>query len=338
MQKALGYLVKNQFIAAILFLIAGYFLIQIRGILALVFASYIIMSALYPTVRALRKRKVPNFLAVIISYSILLGIVSLIVVPIIPFFASQIDSLIENFPSFTRKAALVFNIQISAGQISSLLTSVFSSIGRSAFAFTGQVLGGFFSVLAVVVISFYLMLDYDRFKQSLMHLFPKKMHNAVYETLILTENKLGSWLRGQLLLSGAVGLLTGLVLYFLGVDFALPLALLAAILEIVPTIGPILAAVPAIIVALTISPLMALIVAGAYLAIQMLENNLLVPKIMQSAVGLNPIIVILAIIIGANLMGVVGALLAVPFVSFLIIIFGVKEFNPYLKDKKESEK
>jgi len=108
--------------------------------------------------------------------------------------------------------------------------------------------------------------------------------------------------------------------------FALPLAVLAALLEIVPTIGPILAAIPAVIVAFTISPNMALIVVVIYVVVQVLENNLLVPRIMQRAVGLNPIVVIIGIIVGGQLLGIMGALLSVPFISLIVVIFkNVKE-------------
>ena len=103
-------------------------------------------------------------------------------------------------------------------------------------------------------------------------------------------------------------------------DFALPLAVAAGILEIIPTAGPILASIPAIIVALTVSPTLALVVAISYFIIQIIENNILVPKIMERSVGLNPVVVILAILVGGTLMGVVGALLAIPFLSALIII------------------
>jgi predicted PurR-regulated permease PerM len=108
-------------------------------------------------------------------------------------------------------------------------------------------------------------------------------------------------------------------------NYALPLALLAGFLEIIPTIGPILSAVPAVIVALTVSPTMALVVIGIYLVIQLAENNLVVPKIMQHAVGLNPVVIIIAILVGAELLGITGALLSLPFVSFVTVIFNSLE-------------
>jgi predicted PurR-regulated permease PerM len=156
---------------------------------------------------------------------------------------------------------------------------------------------------------------------SFVNIFPKNYRGKVFKTTRLIEDKLGSWLRGQIVLSFSIGFLTWIVLSLLGVSFALPLAVIAGILEIVPTIGPILSAIPAIIVALNISPLLALIVAVSYIFIQLFENNVLVPRIMQRAVGLNPIVIILSIIVGGKLLGVAGALLAIPFVSLIFVAY-----------------
>ena len=125
----------------------------------------------------------------------------------------------------------------------------------------------------------------------------------------------------QVVLSLTIGVITWLALTILGIPFALPLAILAGFLEIIPTLGPIIAAIPATIVALAISPVMALSVIAVYIVIQLTENNFLVPKIMQKAVGLNPVVIIIAILVGSNLFGVIGALLSIPFVSAAIIVF-----------------
>ena len=134
------------------------------------------------------------------------------------------------------------------------------------------------------------------------------------------DDKLGAWLRGQVVLCFSIGLLSWVTLTLINLPYAVPLAVFAGIFEAVPTIGPILSAVPAIIVALTIDPKIAITVAIIYFVIQMLENHVLVPNIMRHAVGLNPIIVIVGIMIGGSLMGITGALLAIPFISFLTVL------------------
>lgn len=166
-----------------------------------------------------------------------------------------------------------------------------------------------------------MLIDRNRIGKSVPGLLPENYKEKGILTIHLVEEKLGAWLRGQVILSLSIGLITWIALTILGIPFALPLAILAGFLEIIPTLGPIIAAIPATIVALAISPVMALTVIGVYTGIQIAENNFLVPKIMQKAVGLNPVVIIIAILIGGNLMGVAGALLSIPFASAAIIIF-----------------
>lgn len=153
------------------------------------------------------------------------------------------------------------------------------------------------------------------------NLLPEEYREKTRLTIHLVEEKLGAWLRGQIVLSLAIGVITWIVLQAMGIPYAVPLAILAGFLEIIPTLGPIIAAIPAVIVGFAISPVMGIAVLIAYAAIQIAENNILVPKIMQKAVGLNPVVILIAILIGAELLGVVGALLSIPFVSAAIIIY-----------------
>jgi predicted PurR-regulated permease PerM len=127
-------------------------------------------------------------------------------------------------------------------------------------------------------------------------------------------------MRGQLALSFIIGGAAYLGLSILSVPYALPLAILAGIMEVVPVIGPIVSAIPAILIAYLISPFLALMVALIYFVIQQLENHLIVPQVMNKAVGLNPLVVILAIAIGGRLLGISGALLAVPITVVIQII------------------
>ncbi len=314
------YFLKNHIIAALLLVIAGWFLIQIKGILILFFISYILMVSLVPYVKFMTSHKVPRPIAAALVYLAALLAIILLVVPLIPFFSTQIQSLIHSFPQYLDEILKVLGIEIGQSQVQSFIISQLNSIGSSAFAVTGAIVGTIFSTFLVFVISFYLMLDYERLKKEITYFFPKHQKEKVIDIVHQVEDKLGSWFRGQLVLCFSIGLCTWVALALINFPFALPLALLAGMLEIVPTIGPILSAIPAVIVALSISPGLAVIIVLIYIGIQMLENNVLVPKIMQRAVGLNPILVILAISICATMLGILGALLSVPFATLLIII------------------
>jgi predicted PurR-regulated permease PerM len=320
-----NFVLRNQVLTAILFLGLLVFLYEIRAILLIVFASFIIMSSLYPLVDFLRKYRIPVVISAAVAYVVLVGLIVLLIIPILPLFLSQVQELLNTLPKYLSNLSTSLGFEISKEEISSTVIQSIGSIGQRALAATGQVFGGIFSIITMIIISFYMLLDRERLEKSLSNLFPARYSNKASKTISQIEEKLGYWLRGQVVLSFSVGLLTWVALTLLGIPFALPLAILAGFLEIVPTLGPILAAIPAIIVGLSISPFAVGSIIVAYILIQLAENNLLVPLIMQKAVGLNPIIVILVILIGASLFGLIGALLAVPFVSALILV--LKAFN-----------
>lgn len=315
------YILQNQFLVTIIVVAIGWFILTMRDILIALFVSYILMAALSPSVEFLRRKGLPKALAVIIPYFATLAFLVLLIIPLIPFLASQVQSLFVRFPVYLNQAADLFGFDLNPVQINAFISSEFNSISRNAFDFTRRVFGGLFSALTILVVSFYLLIYHVRIRQNVVELFPRNSQEKVRLVLAQIEEKLGAWLRGQIVLSVSIGVLTYFALTILGLEFALPLALIAGMLEIVPTIGPIISAIPAVIVALSISPTMTLITIATYIVIQVLENNILVPKIMQKAVGLNPIIIILSIIIGNELIGVLGALLSIPFVSMLVILF-----------------
>jgi predicted PurR-regulated permease PerM len=317
----ISYFLRNQVVFTLVIIAIALFVLKIKGIIIAIFISYIIMAAFLPFVDSLRKRRVPRVLSVVIPYLIVFAFFTSLVIPLIPFFASQIQSLFVIFPRYLDQAAGILGIQIDASRLGSFFGSEIGLISQNAFALTSKVFGGIFSTLTIFVVSFYLLLDHDRIKKYLVNLFPIQNQKGVLLITSQIEEKLGGWFRGQIILSLFIGTITWIGLTVLGLEFALPLALIAGILEIVPTIGPILAAIPAIIVALNTSFNAALIVVLFYIILQAVENNLLVPRIMQKAVGLHPIAIIISVIIGSELLGILGALLAIPFISLLLIIF-----------------
>lgn len=320
------YIIDNHFLAAIIVIALFWLAIQLNGILIIIFISYIIMAALSPFSDFLVKKRIPKVFSVIIPYSITIAILVLLIFPLIPFFISQIQLLLNNLPRYINQVAKIFNLQIDSSNINSLFESDINTISKNALTVTGKIFSGAFSVLTVFVISFYLMLERDMLKKHLTSFLPTKHQDQAMKTIAQIENKIGLWLRGQLILSLTIGACTWGTLTVFGLPYALPLGLMAGLLEIVPTIGPIISAIPAIIVALTISPGLAISIVVFYILLQMLENNLLVPKIMEKAVGLNPIVIIIGVLIGSKFLGVLGALLAVPFIAMILII--TKSFKP----------
>jgi predicted PurR-regulated permease PerM len=316
----LKYLKENHFLTTVLFLMACYFIFLVRDILILVFIAFIIVATLSPLVEFLEGKKIPKIISVFVSYLIFIGIILSIVLPVIPFFTSQIQLLFKSFPQYIDQVTDILKLPFSSSQINSLLTSEAKVIGDNAFNVTSKFFGGVISTIAVFAVSFYTLLDKERIKNGIVSLFSKSWQKKAGTIMHVVEKNLGSWFRGEIVLCVTIGALTWVILTLLGLRFAFPLAIIAGLLEIIPTIGPIISAIPAIIVALTISPIMAIVVALAYEAIHTLENHVVVPNVMKKAVGLNPVIIILAVITGGRLMGVIGALLAIPFVSTLTVI------------------
>lgn len=319
--SVISFLSQNQILTALLIVGIGWLIVEIKEVLIALFVSYILMATISPYVEILERARVPKPIAVIIPYLGALAIFFLIVLSLLPFFLIQLQLFFSKLPSYLNQDITFLGVVIDASVLNEFASSEFENLGRGALSFTSKIFGGLFSAISILAISFYLLLYRDTVRNNFVSIFTKASQNKVRKITLLTEEKLGGWLRGQIVLSGFVGVLTWMILTVLGVDFALPLAVIAGLLEIVPTIGPILSAVPAIIVALNISPVLAGIVALSYFLIQLLENNVLVPRIMQRAVGLNPIVIIIGIIIGGKLLGVPGALLAIPFISLLVVIY-----------------
>lgn len=318
-KQILTYLLNNYVIAGILFVFFAWFLFEIRGIIISFFIAFIIMASLSSPVEMLKKRKVPNAVSVLLTYLTVLILLVLLVFPLVPFLNDQMQMLFKSLPNYFYQVGDALGLTITSSQVNQLITSEVNNIGKNAYTLTSKVLGGFFSVITILVVSFYWLLDRKNINAFLVNLMPQKSKSHATALLSNVEYKLGAWVRGQLVLCIFVGFLTWILLTIIGVPFALPLALIAGFLEVVPTLGPILAGVPAVMVAFTISPTMAAIVIGMYIGIQVIENHLLVPKIMQKAVGLHPVAVIAAVMIGASLFGVIGALLSIPFVATLVV-------------------
>ena len=315
------YILENHILATVIIIAIAFFLFQIKGILLGLFAAFIMVASIYPFVKVLEKRKVPKILAITLIYALVIAFVVLLVIPILPFLAEQIQALFKAIPIYLDSVSRLFGINLDLKQIQSYITPVISALGENAYSITSKVFGGIFSIVTIFVISFYMLIEKERLEKSIPEILPASYREKARITLVQVEEKLGAWLRGQIVLSFSIGIITFIVLTILGIPFALPLAILAGFLEIIPTIGPIIAAIPAVIVAFAISPIMGLIVMLAYVGIQVAENNLLVPKIMQKAVGLNPVAILISILIGSQLFGIIGALLSIPFVSAAIIIY-----------------
>lgn len=302
-----------------LFILGLWITYLIRDLLIILFVAIIFVSALSPMVDALVKLKIPKVLSIALAYVAIIAIVAGLIVSILPPLIEQSSRLIVAGPSLVAQFFNITNID------KSVFSSEVTSLSRNLFSITLALFDNLLAIIFLLVLTFYMLLERDNLETRIALLF-KSRGERVRRSIVKIEERLGAWLRGQLVLSLIIGVLSYIGLVILDIPYALPLAMIAGIMEVIPVIGPIISAIPAIFVALTISPILSVGVAAMYFVIQQLENHLIVPQVMKRAVGLNPLIVILAIAIGSRLLGVAGALLAVPMaVVFQIIAAEVIE-------------
>lgn len=305
-----------------------WFLFEIRDILFLLFMSFILMSALRPLVDGLERIRVPRILAIFILYVLVIGIIGGVIASIIPALVSQSGKMFTQLPEFVGKLFPYVSTDIQA------YMQQLAPVGENIVRVTLGVFSNILALLTVGTFTFYFLLERRNLKEIMTGFLGRSMGDRVFSVLMEIERRLGSWVLGELCLMLFVGLLSYGGLYFLRIEYALPLAILAGLLEIVPTIGPTLSAVPAILVALASSPspFLALSVIALYIIVQQVENNLLVPLVMRRSVGIPPILTILALMIGGRFGGIAGAVLAVP---MLIAVQEVFNSFPVTPQKKE---
>jgi predicted PurR-regulated permease PerM len=313
----------------IIILLALGFLFLIKDALALLFVSVILAAAFDPLVDQLQKFKIPRFVSIVGIYIVALSFVSWAIYLLSGPLTIQVVDMSKSFPDFYTNINQnlggsidlnnIFNKEVFNASFSNITKGV-GQATSGIFNVLGSVFGGMISFFMVLVITFYLVVEEKSNKHFINSITPVKHQPYVSKLMSDIQQRMGYWLRGQLLLSLIVFVMVYVGLMLLGIKYALILALLAGIFEIVPFIGPWIAAIPGVFFAFAYSPGKALAVAIMYLLVQQLENNLIVPKVMGKTTGLNPLVVLIAIMIGARLGGIVGALLAVP-VTLVIAVY-----------------
>lgn len=292
----------------VLFLLSLNLLWQLRSLLITVFICFVFMGALNPLVNRMENAKIPRPLAIAILYLIILVFLSFGVAGIVPILIDQTTGLINNLPSLIENTTFFGAKAIDVSNQFKILENLPTSIAKVTLALFSNIFSGFI----ILVITFYLLIERKNLSKYSFSLFAakgRKKTNLIIERL---EKRLGSWINAQLFLMFIIGILSYLGYLIIGLKYAVPLAIMAGILEIVPNIGPIISTIFAGIVGLTISPATALLAIILGTVIQQLENNFIVPKIMKETIGLNPLVTILLIAAGSKLGGIMGAILAIP--------------------------
>jgi predicted PurR-regulated permease PerM len=303
----------------------AYALYLIREVLLALYISGLLAVGLSPIVRKIEREKflagrlrAPRWLAILTLYVTFLSGVALVLALVLPPLVRQIQELIADLPSYIDRlqADLVRRGWLDhSWSWSTLITQMKVPAGVALSGIFGAVTGfvGILGkVITVLLLPFYLLLEAASLRAAFLRFIAPENRKRVDRIIRMVTVKVGAWLGGQLLLGAVIGTSTTIALWLLGVPYFYVLGLVAAVGELIPVIGPVLAAVPAILLGFTVSPQTALFVALYCWGQQFVENNFLVPRIMERQVGVSPVTIIVALLVGSTLLGFVGAILAVP--------------------------
>jgi predicted PurR-regulated permease PerM len=306
-----------------------------REVLLLIYVSVLLAIGFGPVVHAIEHQQVvpvgqrlPRWLAILAVYVLIVGTLIVVGFLVIPPLVDQAGALWSALPGLVDRAQTfllrygILDDRVTLEEAIRRAPASGDAVGTVAMAATG-VISGIFALLTVLILTFYLLIESASLFAGFARLFPRADRPRVQEAAEQISVKVSAWLSGQLFLAGAIGVSAAIGLYLLGVPYFYVLALVAALGEMIPVVGPILAAIPAVLVAFTVSPQTGLFVLIFFLIQQQVENHFLVPRVMSKQVGVSAVTVIIALLIGGSLLGIIGAVLAVPSAAILQVVVQV---------------
>jgi predicted PurR-regulated permease PerM len=317
-------------IKSILWIFLAYVLYILRGLVLVILVAITIASAIEPGTRWLVKRRIPRVLSALLIYLLIIGVFVGIFYFIVPVALEETASVLDNLPQYVKTIDLLNPFHNSAFStvtsvipgipqavsINDLINAITSSISGFATGFfttVSSIFGGVVSFILIIVLSFYLSVREDGVADFLRIITPATQEKYVVDLWRRSRMKIGLWMQGQLLLGIIVAVLIFLGLNVLGIQHPLLLAITAGVFELIPVFGMTLSSIPALALAYLSGGLtLTLLVLGLYLIVQQFEAHLIYPLVVRKIVGIPPILVIIALLAGAELAGFLGIILSVP--------------------------
>lgn len=293
---------------------------------------------LRPLLRLLEKAKIPRIWGILIIFLLLAGLITILIVAIIPFLQRQFETLVMEFPTYFNQFIQSVNQFIQTSIFSSYLqdfslesNDLVQSLPDNVSNVFNQTLTGVTSVistltdfvLAIVTfpfILFYLLKDGEKFPKYIIRIIPPSARMDVSEVFKQVDKQLSSYIQGQLMVAFCIGVMIYIGFLIIGMDYALLLAAIAMVTSVVPYLGPIIAITPAVIIAIVSSPFMLVKLAIVWTVVQLLEGKLISPQIMGKNLHVHPITIIFVLLTAGHLFGVVGVLVAIPGYAILKIL------------------
>ncbi len=333
-------------VLSVLFL--AYVMVEIYSVLVIMFVAFVLSTALRPLVSLMQRFKIPPALGVIFAYLVLLGSIVGIVVLIAPLLTDQITALSAKIPEYyndmrrlllNSPSAVVRNISLRLPvnpPLSLIGIGATDTAAQDAAVAVGQLFTtlvifgkGLFVIISTLLLGFYWTLDGERISRTMLKVVKPERRDGVRSVLAEVQSKMGAYIRGQIILDIAVGAMATIAYFIIGLEYALVLGILAGILETVPILGPILGAVPPLLITLSSGDTSAFVwVIVASVVIRQMEGTFLVPRVMDRTVGVNAVVTLLAFTAFTSVLGLVGGILAVPLAAIVQIIFNYTIFAP----------
>lgn len=294
----------------------------LRDILLYTFTAFMIAGVMYPLAKWAERHHVPKGLTVAIVYILLISVLVTAISFLVPALLDQTRlaagafgntlGWLQDATGLLRDIASRMGIQAGTPPTIAGVASQAQDVALGFLGTINSLAGGVAGALVVIALSFYIIIEDEAAQKAFRNLVPPEYQEFASRLVWQVVEKLGAWMRGQLALSASISVTYFVTFTILGLPYPLLLALVAGLFEFVPYLGPIIAGIVATFIAFTVAPWKAVVIAIVVLVVQQLQNNIVAPMVMRRAVGLNPVISILAFLVGAKLFGAVGAIFAIP--------------------------
>jgi predicted PurR-regulated permease PerM len=337
---------KNRLFTVLVYILISllilFMLLQIRPMLSAIYRflmeilapfiiAMIISYVLNPVVSLLNTRKVPRTVAVLLIYAVFVLSTTVVLMNVIPMFMRQLAELNEHIPQMAMKAqSLVDNLNSLQFVPDSVREGINRSLAKLEQGISvtiskyidgiGSVINMVFVAFIIPFLAFYILKDFQMIEKTALAIVPSEKRKRVITLLVDIDAALGNYIRGQLLVCVIVGLLAYVGYWLIGMPYALILAFLVATFNIIPYLGPFFGAAPAIVMASTVSLKMVLLVALVNTVCQILEGNVISPQVVGRSLNMHPLLIIFALLVGGELAGVIGLILAVPLFAVMKVI------------------
>lgn len=289
----------------------------VKDVLFSLIIGFILMSAFNPIVSYFERLRIPRAITALILFALLIGAMSYLTAVILPPIIDETALFIKNLPAQLQNATWLQHPIVQSFELEKRLRESVPTMTNALFGILSQAFSNALFILTTIFFGYYLLIEEQAVRLFLLNIVPPSKAGQIETILDKVERRMRSWLWGQLILMLAIGIMTYVGLMLVGVRFALPLAVIAGLLEVIPIVGPVISVFPALLFTAPQSSFLGLSVLALYFIVQQVENQILVPLVIKKTVGLNPIITLVVLILGGRFAGVSGMFLAIPMTLFI---------------------